>query len=148
MGFHSSAPLAFLMTVFNARLGWWFPNTAHPKMFSGSANQALPRPKPGYKYLLAELFGLSNEEREFVYLSDGGHFENLGLYELIRRRCKFIIVSDAGCDEAFSFQDLGNAIEKCRADLQVDINMRIDKFAILRAKASRGKAFLSTSNRL
>ncbi len=128
MGFHSSAPLAFLMTVFNARLGWWFPNTAETKMFANPASETLPRPKPGYKYLLAELFGLTNEEREFVYLSDGGHFENLGLYELVRRRCKYIIVSDAGCDGAFSFQDLGNAIEKCRADLQTDINIRIEKF--------------------
>jgi hypothetical protein len=35
---------------------------------------------------LEELFGLMREDSETVYLTDGGHIENLGLYELLRRR--------------------------------------------------------------
>jgi hypothetical protein len=57
-----------------------------------------------------------------VYLSDGGHFENLGLYEMVARRCRWIVVSDAGCDADYAFQDLGNAIRKIRIDLGIPID--------------------------
>jgi hypothetical protein len=68
------------------------------------------------------MFGLTTDTRAYVYLSDGGHFENLGLYEMIRRRCRYIVVSDAGCDPDFSFEDLGNAFRKIKIDLRVDID--------------------------
>ncbi|UGY16817.1 hypothetical protein HAP48_0004600 [Bradyrhizobium septentrionale] len=48
----------------------------------------------------------------YVYLSDGGHFENLGAYEMIRRRCKFILISDAACDPDFGYEDLGNLVRR------------------------------------
>ncbi len=125
MGYHSSPPVAFLMTVLNVRLGWWLGN---------SLNDSWKKPSPrlGLFYLLFELFGLTNSERNFVYLSDGGHFENLGLYELVRRRCRYIIVCDAGADPALTFEDLGNAIEKCRADFGIDVEIDVD--AIRRSK--------------
>jgi hypothetical protein len=71
--------------------------------------------------MLAELFGLTNERSPYVYLSDGGHFENLGIYEMVRRRCRWIVVSDAGQDEARGFEDLGNAVRKIWIDLGVRI---------------------------
>ena len=58
----------------------------------------------------------------YVYLSDGGHFENLGLYEMIRRRCRCIVISDAGCDPEYGFEDLGNAVRKIAIDLGVYIS--------------------------
>src|SRR5205085_2030350 len=58
----------------------------------------------------------------YVYLSDGGHFENLGLYEMIRRRSRCIVVSDAGCDPDYGFEDLGNAVRKIAIDLGVYIS--------------------------
>jgi hypothetical protein len=70
---------------------------------------------------LRELGGVTEDTTDEVYLSDGGHFENLGLYEMIRRRCRFIFVSDGGCDPAFDFTDLGNAIRKISIDLRTDI---------------------------
>lgn len=57
-----------------------------------------------------------NEDSALVQLSDGGHFENLGMYELIRRRLKLIMVIDGGADPGYQFDDLRNAIEKVRAD--------------------------------
>jgi len=57
-----------------------------------------------------------NENSRMVQLSDGGHFENLGLYELIRRKLKLIIVCDGSADPKYGFEDLANAIEKVRAD--------------------------------
>lgn len=130
MGYHSSAPLAFLMTVFNVRLGWW---AANPKWESWTRRGPMLSLKP----LLAELFGLSNENRDFVYLSDGGHFENLGIYELVRRRCRFIIACDAEADGAFEFDGLGNAIEKCRTDFGVDIS--IDTESIRKARETEAE---------
>jgi hypothetical protein len=62
----------------------------------------------------------------FVYLSDGGHFENLGIYELVRRRCACIVVIDAGEDVDSRFDDLGNAIRKCYADFGVVIDVHAE----------------------
>jgi len=66
------------------------------------------------------------EKSHFVELTDGGHFENLGLYELIRRKLKTIIVCDAGADPGFDFTDLANAIEKIRVDFGVVIKLDIN----------------------
>lgn len=57
-----------------------------------------------------------DENSRMVQLSDGGHFENLGLYELVRRRLKLIIVCDGTADQGYAFDDLANAMEKVRAD--------------------------------
>ena len=71
--------------------------------------------------IVGEAFGLTDDENPYVNLSDGGHFENLGLYEMVRRRCSFILVSDAGQDSTFAFEDLGNAIRKIYIDLHIRI---------------------------
>jgi hypothetical protein len=63
-----------------------------------------------------------------VYLSDGGHFENLGIYELVRRRCRLIISSDGGADTQRIFGGLANAIRKCRTDFGVPISLDLKKF--------------------
>ena len=117
MGFHTSSALAFLLTVFNVRLGWWLGNPRHPKA------QGRATPLFGMFYLLMELFALTSDRSRYVNLSDGFHFENLGLYELVRRRCKYIIVGDAGADQEHSFDDLANAIRKCRTDFGIEIEM-------------------------
>ena len=72
--------------------------------------------------LAEEAFGLTTDDKPYVYLSDGGHFENLGLYEMVRRRCRFIVVVDAGCDPDFAFEDLGNALRKIFIDLGIRIH--------------------------
>ena len=119
MGYHTSPTLAFLMTVFNVRLGWWLRNPRYEESWTRSHKRL------SLTELVSELLGLTTDERDFVYLSDGGHFENLGLYELVRRKCPFIIVSDAGQDGGHTFDDLGNALEKCRADFGIDIEIDV-----------------------
>jgi len=117
MGYHSSSALSVLMTFFNVRLGAWLGNPgpygARVASLEGPRFSALP--------LIQEALGLATEDKSYVYLSDGGHFENLGLYEMVRRRCRFIVVSDAGCDPGVTFQDLGNAVRKISIDLNVSI---------------------------
>ena len=122
MGYHTSPPLAFLMTVFNVRLGWWLANPRYPnKEFVGGAPEGGPR--CSLLYLLKELLASTTDQSKYVYLSDGGHFENLAVYELVRRRCGFIIASDADADAEMKFGDLGNAIRKCRSDFGVEITL-------------------------
>lgn len=132
MGYHSSAPLAFLMTVFNVRLGRWIGNPS-------SVKASRQGPELGLPYLLFELFGMTNAERDYVYLSDGGHFENLGIYELVRRRCRFIVVCDAEEDGQLQFDALGNAIEKCRTDFGVNIRINVDPIRCTRDNAKEGR---------
>ena len=92
MGYHSSPTLAFLMTVFNVRLGWWLRNPRDPKVWTDRGTSV------SLRELLYELLGMTTDDKKWVYLSDGGHFENLGVYELVRRRCRLIIACDAGQD--------------------------------------------------
>ncbi|WP_218840219.1 patatin-like phospholipase family protein [Spirosoma fluviale] len=125
MGYHSSTLVAFLMTLFNVRLGWWLgnPGPAGDKTFDKST------PTLAVKPIWDELRANTDDTNEYVYLSDGGHFENLGLYEMVLRRNRFIVVSDAGCDESCTLEDLGNAIRKIRIDLGIPIEFQ-GKFQI------------------
>ncbi len=121
MGYNSNPALAFLMTFFNVRLGWWITNPRRTKEWR--ATSARPTPNfPGY-WLLHELFGSVDDASQYVNLSDGGHFDNMGLYELVRRRCKYIIVSDAEADATMKFEGIGTAIAKCRMDFGVEIDL-------------------------
>jgi hypothetical protein len=119
MGFYSSTPVAFLMTVFNVRLGQWLGNPRHAKTWKR------PTPRFGLTYLLNELFAGTTDEADYVYLSDGGHFDNMGLYELVKRRCGLIILCDAEADVDYQYTGLGNAIRKCRTDMGVDIDLDV-----------------------
>jgi hypothetical protein len=69
------------------------------------------------------MLGLTTDVNPYVYLSDGGHFDNLGLWEMVHRRCKFIVVVDAGCDPEYTFADLANALRQVRIDQGVTIDL-------------------------
>ncbi|MGO4212761.1 hypothetical protein AB4043_18290 [Terriglobus sp. YAF25] len=116
MGFHSSKAMAFLMTVFNVRLGWWIRNPRR----AGIPDY----PRNGLAQLVKELWGVTNDTAGYVYLSDGGHFENMGLYELLRRRCRTVIVCDAEADGSLRFEGIGMAIRKVRVDFGIEIRIR------------------------
>lgn len=110
--------LSMLMGLLNVRLGYWAPNPDPAKQPFFRAPNFI---HPGLWELA--LRKRLNENRDFIQLSDGGHFENLGLYELIRRRLKLIVICDGGADPDFTFSDLANAIEKVRADFGALINI-------------------------
>jgi hypothetical protein len=74
------------------RLGWWLRNPRWKEIWTDKYSRL------SLRELLSELLGMTTDDRSWVYLSDGGHFENLGIYELVRRRCRFIVASDAGGD--------------------------------------------------
>lgn len=118
MGYHSSsAPVTFVLTLLNARLGWWLGNPGP----AGAATYQDAFPRSSIAPLRLEAFGLTDDTREYVLLSDGGHFDNLGLYEMVLRRCRLIVAVDGSQDGEAKFDDLGSTIRKIRIDLGINI---------------------------
>ena len=137
------AGVTFLCTALNLRLGLWLP---HPLSTQHGASKITP----GWPFF-KEMFGQTScglrpppdhtpgeagtsrgtlpppDNRipvaENIHLSDGAHFENLGLYELVRRHCRYIIVSDCGTDPEVTFDDFGNAVRRIREDFGVEIEI-------------------------
>jgi hypothetical protein len=129
-GYHTNPATAFLMTLFNVRLGWWIYNPRRSRLAGllpcCAVGQQPEWPSPRFALLSLgrELLGMANDTSKYVYLSDGGHFDNMGLYELVRRRCYRIVICDAEADEKYMFEGLGNAIRKCRIDFGVEIDLK------------------------
>jgi hypothetical protein len=118
MGYYTTSPvLSLLLTLFNVRLGWWLGNPGP----AGDETYYLRAPKYSVAPVIDEAFGLTDDVNKYVYLTDGGHFENLAIYEMVLRRCHIIVVSDGAQDAEYHFSDLGNAVRKIRIDLGVPI---------------------------
>lgn len=115
MGFHTSTSVAALLTAFNLRLARWCPNPEQAQWTKES-------PRWSAAPLFAELFGEANGRNVWLNLSDGGHFDNLGLYELVRRRVALILVTDVGADGKYEFEDLAMVVRK----LSVDFGVRLE----------------------
>ena len=108
--------VTFLMAAFNLRLGLWVP---HP------TNNLRWRARFPGRFFFRELLGKSRATAGQLFISDGGHFENFGLYELIRRHCRYIIVSDCGSDPESAFDDLANVIRRVREDFGVEVELDV-----------------------
>ena len=140
-GYHTNPATAFLLTVFNVRLGWWLRNPRTiaqdgKRVSTDSANSKrrdkvglfhdpYPRPSPHFSLLslMNELLGRTNDTSTYLYLTDGGHFDNMGLYELVRRRCRYIVICDGEQDGELTFEGIGMAIRKCRIDFGAEISL-------------------------
>ena len=118
MGTGTIKNLSFWMALFNVRLGYWIRNPLHPRR-----GRETP---PGLTYLLQEMFGQANEKRPYINVSDGGHIENLGVYELLRRRCKYIVAVDGEQDAKMTFHGLTTLQRLAAIDLGVKIDVGVD----------------------
>ena len=121
---------ALLLGLANLRTGYWWDSG-----ISESARVGFPRLSflRRLLYLVPRVFltqsllvfewvaRFPGPWEKFWHLSDGGFFENLGAYELIRRRVPRIIVCDAGADPGYRFDDLGNLIRKVRIDFSASV---------------------------
>jgi Patatin-like phospholipase len=116
-----SAALTLLLSLFNVRLGFWAPTPSGKRWYEGHA-----RLWPFY--LLRETLANTGTLGTYCYLTDGGHFDNTGLYALIERGCRIIVVCDCGADPEPSFEDIGTAIRRCRIDFGAEISLKIDDF--------------------
>jgi hypothetical protein len=151
MGKMTRAPLRFLLALLNIRLGVWLPNprsaapqverrsrglgpseipkgdgsqSSAPDKEADSLRKAKPiRSQPRPIYLLYELLGWNRLGAKYLYLTDGGHYENLGLVELIRRRCEWIWCIDASGDAIDTFNTIGEALSLADGELGVHIEI-------------------------
>lgn len=130
MGFHTSTSVAALLTAFNLRLARWCPNPARDQWRNES-------PKWSSAPLFAELFGEANGKNAWLNLSDGGQFDNLGLYELVRRRAALILVTDVGADGKYQFDDLAMVVRKLSVDFGVDLEIDEAALNLIRPACAR-----------
>jgi hypothetical protein len=130
MGYMQSSPVVrLLMTLFNVRFGWWLGNPGRAGDGSDrTRTYDLDGPRLSVKPIVKEALGLTDDSSDYVYLSDGGHFENYGLYEMVLRRCQLIVVGDGTSDAEYSFESLGQSLRKIRIDLGIPI--KFEKFLI------------------
>ncbi len=145
MGKMTRAWARLLLSLFNARLGVWLPNPLHQgsvgprriRRLRASGSEPSPdeddrlgtgsrRGRPGISYVLRESLGLNDLGRPFLYVTDGGHWDNLGLVELLRRGCGQILCFDAAGDDLRHFDMLSDAIALARSDLGVRIDIDVD----------------------
>jgi hypothetical protein len=116
-----SAALSALMTLFNIRLGYWAP-TPNLSYWRSATARLWP------VYTLQELVSQTTDLLPYCNLTDGGHYENTGVYSLIQRGCRLIIVGDCGADPDTTLDDLGNLIRKVRIDFGTEIELDIKPF--------------------
>lgn len=126
MGVGTINPLRFLLTLLNMRLNYWLPN---PGKFSKTKDKFTFRFRPpGLPYLMREACGTASEKTAYINCSDGGHLENLGVYELLKRQCKTIICIDAEADPTLTFAGLITLQRYAAIDF--GINIKLDVAAI------------------
>jgi hypothetical protein len=132
IGYRTSLGLSLLAGLANVRLGYWWNSGVDVRRRMndcGKPREGLARYYtwllPVHTFLLYEMSAhFPGTSRRHWYLSDGGHFENLGGYELIRRRLPLIIVIDAEADDDYTFEGLGNLVRKARLDFGAEITFR------------------------
>lgn len=124
MGMASIRGASFLLALLNVRLGYWLHRPIAPR-WQNRWLQALSAPGPDY--LLREALNRMDHRSRYVNVSDGGHLENLGLYELLRRRCRYIIAIDGERDPEVVFPGLIRLQQFAWVDLGVRIVMDLER---------------------
>ena len=129
-GYRTSLGLSIFATLFNVRLGYWWdsgvsPGSRHQTARKGqwhSWESRLGKLFPVQASFFAEMLGrFAGVGGRRWYLSDGGHYENMGGYELIRRGLPFIVICDNEEDPTYRFVGLANLIRKARIDFGAEI---------------------------
>ncbi len=129
MGLGTKRKLSFWLALFNVRLGYWVRN---PKKWAWHFGGA-----PGLWFLVKEMLGSMDEHSPWLYISDGGHIENLGVYELLRRRCQYIVAVDGEQDECMTFAALTTLQRLAAIDLGVKIDINLDDLRLNEHRLSR-----------
>jgi hypothetical protein len=125
MGAQSIKPLTPTLALLNVRVGFWVRNPRYIKDHKIKA-----RLREFFNlYFLYELIADLREDSWNVYVTDGGHVENLGAYELLKRRCRIVLVVDAEADPKMTFGSFIELQRYARIDLGVRINLPWEKIA-------------------
>jgi len=126
MGASTVKPLVATLALLNVRLGYWITNPKEVSRDISKTKRVLGHLLEGAKrsfLLFAEVFSRIDETSSSIYLTDGGNLENLGIYELLRRRCKVIVAIDAEADSGMDFPSLVTLERFARTDLGVIIDL-------------------------
>jgi hypothetical protein len=128
MGLGTIRRFRFWLALLNVRLGYWArrPGPSRPTLGA-----------PGLLYLLREMLGAMDEKGPWINLSDGGHIENLAIYELLRRRCKYIVAIDGEEDAGMTFHGLTTLQRLAAIDLGVSIDLDLDDLRLNKEGLSR-----------
>jgi hypothetical protein len=127
MGANSIRPVAPTLALLNVRTGYWLENPRYIAPPTEARTGSRRRPERTTKwYLWSELTGQLYEDSDYVYITDGGHIDNLGIYELLRRRCRVIVAVDAEADPSMRLPSFIALQRYARLDLGVRINMPWD----------------------
>lgn len=134
MGKMSLPMLRMLIALANVRLGVWFPNprwVRHNGLgVEPSEGETEPRQwfdRPRLPYLFKEMLGIHSIDDKFLYLTDGGHLDNLGLVELLRRGCRLVYAFDAAGGKPGTFATIGEAMAIARAELGVAFDLDLNQ---------------------
>ncbi len=130
MGARTTMGGALMLTFANIRLGYWWAvddlirgRVGITNKFGTWLRYRTSRVFRTYWYLFSEMTANYSRDYGRLNISDGGHFENSGAYELLRRNVRTILVCDNGADAGFAFQDLELLVRKARIDLGLSINV-------------------------
>ena len=117
-----------VLAVTGVRLGTWLPNPHFVARWDAAREEdfwqlpGIPRIRR-LTYLLREIFGIHQYTDRLLQITDGGHYENLGLVELLRRRCTEIYCIDASGDSPPTAGTLADAIALAQVELGVKITL-------------------------
>lgn len=111
------------LALLNLRLGYWLHNPRYASTSIADMRSDLPWHDFLGAYLIAESFGLLRADSSKVYVTDGGHIDNIGLYQLLKRQCDQIIIIDAESDPALNFGALVDVQRFARIDLGYRITL-------------------------
>ncbi|HEX2070380.1 MAG TPA: hypothetical protein VHF90_01880 [Thermoleophilaceae bacterium] len=120
MGKATNRSLTFLLALANVRLGVWIPNPRWIESTRGSKERRrFARPRPSY--LFREIIGRNRLDGRYLFVTDGGHYDNLGLVELLRRGCTEIYCFDASGGAPMG--QLGDALALARSEMQIEVDI-------------------------
>jgi hypothetical protein len=123
MGKETNRLFAFFLAMLNVRLDYWLPN---PRYAINRDKESIPRSpikRVGPLYLIREMLGHLTDSSRNINLSDGGHYDNLGLYELFRRECRLIVCGDGEADASLQFNGLATALRMAQIDFGIIVEM-------------------------
>ena len=132
MGRMTRAPLRFLLTLANVRLGVWIPNPIRLQWFEERMNKRWLRRflvKPRLHHLLYEMIGKNKLTNKYLYVTDGGHYENLGLLEQLRMKSQYIFCLDASGEQQDGFSTIADAIALAYSEEQIRIDIQPELMA-------------------
>lgn len=120
-GAYTSRGWALMLYFLGVRLGYWM-RSPQDVMLTGIRRWLWRHAIKPVMLWSEGMAAFSGAARPWWYLSDGGHFENTGVYALLKRRLDFIIAADCGADADYDFADIENLVRKARIDLGAEID--------------------------